>query len=125
MHEPVAEAVLHSDAATGLGDILRAGCSDLRRTFDGWVASTPKPYRDFATFFVLQGFQYLIVVVNTRAFTHLQYGMTAATDFVFCWLSWTLWKKISEAEGWAAKSGYMLGGTCGSLLGMYLTRVWG
>jgi hypothetical protein len=97
----------------------------MRRACAGTVASFSQPVRDFATFFVLQGLQFVIVVINTRAFTHLQYTAAFVSDLVFCWLSWMLWKRLVEAEGTWAKLGYMLGGGCGSLLGMYLTRVWG
>lgn len=79
----------------------------------------------FGLFFGLQGTNFLLIVVNMRAAAHLQYTMAALTDFLICLLSWTLLKKITEAQGWSAKLGYAFGGTCGSLLAMWLTRVWG
>lgn len=85
----------------------------------------PKGLRDFLTFFVMQGAQFLVIVVNNRAMNHLQYTATAASDALFCFMSWTIWKKIAEAEGGWAKAGYVAGGTAGSLLGMWLTRIWG
>lgn len=85
----------------------------------------PSGPRDFAFFFILQGTQFVIVVVNGRAFNHLQYTITAVTDAMFCLLSWTIWKRMKDAEGWWAKAGYVLGGTVGSLVGMYITRMWG
>lgn len=90
-----------------------------------YLGRTPKQAKDFLTFFVLQGAQFLVVVVNNRAFNHLQYVWAASTDAAFCLLSWTIWKKIAEAEGVWAKMGYVAGGTTGSLLGMWLTRMWG
>jgi hypothetical protein len=81
--------------------------------------------KTFVTFGAMQGLNFLLIVVNVRASSHLQYAMTAATDFAICLLSWSLFKKTMDAEGWAAKLGYATGGACGSLIAMWLTKTWG
>lgn len=81
--------------------------------------------RPFLLFAALQATNFLLITVNYRAVAHVQYVWAALTDGIICLLSWTLLKKISEASGWSARIGYACGGMGGSLLGMWLTRIWG
>lgn len=80
---------------------------------------------DFATFAALQGISFVVAVVNIRALAHLQYGWAVLTDGLICWLGWTLFQKLKEANSTPAKVGYIVGGMAGSLVGMWVTRVWG
>jgi hypothetical protein len=80
---------------------------------------------NFWFFFLIQVVDFVIVVINFRAVTHLHYTVAVITDGIICALGWTFLKKLKEEDGKEARAGFILGGMVGSLLGMYLTRVWG
>lgn len=72
---------------------------------------------EFVAFFVL--------VANTRAYTKGLYGWTAATDMFFCAQLWTQNKVMTEdknARTWAAGLGTTIGGACGSLFAIWITK---
>ena len=79
----------------------------------------------FATFAALQALNFVLITVNYRAVAHQQYAWAIVTDGVICLLGWSLLKRVMDAQGWPARSGYIVGGMVGSAAGMYLTRVWG
>jgi hypothetical protein len=81
--------------------------------------------RDFASFAALQALAYFILVANIRALAHLNYPMAAITEASYLLIQWTVLRRVVGATGWRAKSGYIVGGTLGSLLSMWLTRAWG
>lgn len=81
--------------------------------------------RNFLSFAILQAVAYFILVANIRALAHLNYPMAAITEVVYLAVQWTVIRRIVVADGWAAKLGYIAGGTAGSLLSMWVTRAWG
>lgn len=81
--------------------------------------------RPFLFFAFLQATNFLLITINYRAVAHVQYVWAALTDGAICLLSWTLLKKIASADGWPSRIGYACGGMGGSILGIWLTRVWG
>jgi hypothetical protein len=82
-------------------------------------------WRSFAKFAALQSVNFVIAVANIRALAHLQYGWAVLTDGLICILMWTIIKNIGEAKDPYAKVGYVIGGMVGSLVGMFLTQMWG
>jgi hypothetical protein len=82
-------------------------------------------WRSFAKFGALQSVNFVIAVANIRALAHLQYGWAVLTDGLICILMWTIIKQIGEARDPYAKVGYVLGGMVGSLVGMWITNMWG
>ena len=81
--------------------------------------------RAFLTFMALQALNFVLITVNYRAVAHEQYEWAILTDGVICLLGWSLLKRLTGADGWWARGGYVCGGMIGSAAGMYLTRVWG
>ncbi len=81
--------------------------------------------RTFLTFFSLQGMNFLLLVCNIRAVAHQQYAWAVITDGVICAVSWTLLQHRLACDSMIAKAGFITGGMVGSLLGMWLTKVWG
>lgn len=78
----------------------------------------------FCFFFVAQFLSYFLVVANTRAYTQGRYVWTAFTDILFAAQAFLVLRKMirdQEATGFWAGSGYVLGGTCGSLLSIFVT----
>lgn len=79
----------------------------------------------FALLFVAEFISFFIIVANTRAFTHDSYFWTAITDTLFSLQSFAMVKLMmddAKARSWWAGAGATLGGTCGSLLSIYVTR---
>ncbi len=81
--------------------------------------------RIFLTFFGLQGMNFILLVVNIRAVAHSQYLWAVLTDGLICAVSWTLLQHRLACDSMVAKAGFILGGMIGSLVGMWLTRIWG
>jgi hypothetical protein len=82
-------------------------------------------WRSFAKFAVLQSLYFIVAVTNIRALAHLQYGWAVLTDGLFCILTWTIVKNIGEAKDPYSRIGYVIGGMVGSLIGMWITNMWG
>ena len=83
----------------------------------------------FVFFFFETFITYFILVANTRAFTQANYLWTAITDTLFTAQSWIVGTACIEDKDartrWAAM-GSIIGGTCGSLFSIFLTkRVYG
>jgi len=79
----------------------------------------------FALLFVAEFISFFIVVANTRAFTHDNYLWTAITDTLFSAQKFAVAKLMmsdTKARTWWAGLGATLGGTCGSLLSIYVTK---
>lgn len=79
----------------------------------------------FSLLFVAEFFSFFIIVANTRAFTHDSYLWTAITDTLFSLQSFAMAKLMMDdarARTWAAGLGATLGGTCGSLLSIFVTK---
>lgn len=69
---------------------------------------------------------FFLVVVNTRAYTQGLYGWTLATDAFFItqsfWVSKWMTENV-EARGWIAYLGFLIGGVCGSLAAIFVTKL--
>lgn len=76
----------------------------------------------FCFFFGMEFFAYFLIVANTRAFTQGLYGWTAVTDGVFSFSNFYFISKVAKTETKAAWAGYTLGGTCGSLVSIWMTK---
>lgn len=79
----------------------------------------------FALFFIMQFLSYNILVANIRAVARLHYQAAAYTEMAHLALLWVVIRQVVEANTLEAMFGYILGGTTGTLLSMYLTRKWG
>jgi hypothetical protein len=79
----------------------------------------------FCMFFVAELLAYFIIVANTRAFTHGLYFWTAITDAFFSAQQFFFAKLMIDdpaARSWASGAGCVLGGTCGSLIAIWVTK---
>lgn len=75
--------------------------------------------------FVTELISFFIIVANTRAFTQGNYVWTAITDTIFSAQGFVMFKLMAdnkEARTWWAGLGCTLGGTCGSLLSIWVTK---
>jgi hypothetical protein len=79
------------------------------------------PWQEFCFFFCVEALSYFLIVANTRAFTQGLYFWTASTDFVFAGSNFFLIRKVAKTDTKAAWAGYTFGGTCGSLISMWIT----
>jgi hypothetical protein len=78
----------------------------------------------YAILFFGQGVNFLIAVINMRAIASGRWAITAASDFVFCLVSYTLIQRIAHAGSTFELLAYAAGGTTGSLAAMWVTRHW-
>lgn len=79
-------------------------------------------FGQFAFFFITQMMSYFLIVANTRAFVGLHYLWTGVTDTLIASWGFVSVKLIADGKrGWVAGLGYTLGGTCGSLLSIWVT----
>lgn len=72
-----------------------------------------------------EAFSFFVIVANTRAYTQGNYFWTAATDTLFsaqCFLMSKLMIDDVRARSWSTGLGFTIGGTIGSLLGIYATK---
>jgi hypothetical protein len=80
----------------------------------------------FLLFGLMEGFAFFIIVANTRAFTQGNYFWTAVTDTLFTAQTFFVSKLMidnKEARSWAAGLGMTVGGTCGSLASIAVTKL--
>lgn len=80
----------------------------------------------FALFFAAELLAYFVIVANTRAFTHGLYFWTAVTDAFFSAQQFAMAKLMidsAEARSWSAGAGCVLGGTSGSLIAIWATKM--
>lgn len=78
--------------------------------------------RDFFVMFGSQLAAYLLITANYRSVARGDYFWTAATDLTFAAFNFGLIRRIAKSETRAAWAGYVLGGCCGSLLGIFCSR---
>lgn len=78
----------------------------------------------FSLMFIAELISFFVIVANTRAFTHGNYGWTAITDGAFSLQNFVMLKLMVDDEKarslWAGL-GYTAGGICGSLLAIFVT----
>ena len=76
----------------------------------------------FAVFFALMFLNYGLVCINMRMIARGSYLGTAWTDAAIAALGFTLIRSIADTDALIAQLGYVSGGVCGSMLGLWLTR---
>jgi hypothetical protein len=76
----------------------------------------------FGLFFALMFVTYALVSINTRMTARGSYLGTAWSDALIAVLGFTLIRRVAEAVALVAQVGYVCGGVCGSMLGLWLTR---
>ncbi len=82
-------------------------------------------YGQFLLMFITEFISFFIIVANTRAFTQGNYFWTAATDTLFSAQGFVMFKLMidqKEARSWWSGAGCTLGGTCGSLFSIWVTK---
>jgi len=81
-----------------------------------------KPIRDAIIMFVIQTFNYGMMVVNYRAVAQANYFWSALSDFMLATFSFFVIKKIANSDdSWHLWFGYAMGGVAGSLLGIEIS----
>lgn len=78
----------------------------------------------FSLGFVVELISFFIIVANTRAYTHGNYGWTIITDTLFSMQSFCMAKLMMDdknARTWWMGAGYTVGGTLGSCLAIFVT----
>lgn len=78
--------------------------------------------REFATFFAMMFFNYLLLCLNYRYVAKGSYVGTAWTDASIAALGFTVIQQVATAQTWVARAGYIFGGVLGAQLGLWLTR---
>jgi hypothetical protein len=79
----------------------------------------------FWLMFVTECICFFVIVANTRAYTQGNYFWTAVTDTIFSAQGFVMGKLMmddKEARSWASGAGCTIGGTCGSLLSIWVTK---
>lgn len=80
--------------------------------------------KEFFLFFLIQLILYLLLVVNYRAVSLVDYTGTVITDFIIASFNFFVVRKIAKSEDsfhqWA---GYALGGAIGGVVGLYISKV--
>lgn len=72
-------------------------------------------------FFLTQFVSYLLLVVNYRYVAAGSYVGTAASDFAIVWVNYALVQRIAMSKSGWDRLWLALGGTAGSMVGLYLT----
>lgn len=67
---------------------------------------------------------FLFATINIRACAKGWVKATLSTDAIIAGLNFSLVVWIAEAGGFIEQISYVLGGVCGSAVGMYLTKHW-
>jgi hypothetical protein len=78
--------------------------------------------KTFAGFFAVQFLSYSLFCWNYRAVAQARYGDVFASDVACATVSFYLIKKVSGATSHWAMAGYILGGACGALFSVWLTK---
>jgi hypothetical protein len=76
----------------------------------------------FLLFFALMFLNYGLLCINYRMVARGSYLGTAWSDAAVAALGFTLIRHVAEADSILAQAGYVCGGVCGSMLGLWLTR---
>jgi hypothetical protein len=80
---------------------------------------------DFAKGAAIQFVSYVNLTINFRAIAHEQYSIAALTATLAALNAYYIVRLIShEEKGHAALFGMVVGGVCGDLMGIWLTRAW-
>lgn len=79
----------------------------------------------FSLMFVTEMFCFFIICCNTISYTHGSYFWTAVTDTIYSLQAFLMMKIMTEddkARSFWSGLGCTLGGTCGSLLAILVTK---
>lgn len=76
----------------------------------------------FLLFFGLMFLNYGLNVINFRMVARGSYLGTAWSDAAIALLGFSLIQHVATANTTEAMAGYVIGGVCGSMLGLWLTR---
>jgi hypothetical protein len=76
----------------------------------------------FLLFFGLMFLNYGLACINFRMVARGSYWGTAWSDTALALLTFTLIRHVAQTDALIAQVGYVCGGVCGSLLGLWLTR---
>jgi hypothetical protein len=76
----------------------------------------------FCLFFALMFLNYGLNAINFRMVARCSYLGTAWSDVAIAVLGFTLIRHVASTDAWVAQAGYVSGGLCGSMLGLWLTR---
>jgi hypothetical protein len=79
--------------------------------------------KTFLLFFALMFLTYGLACINFRMIARGSYFGTAWSDAAIALLGFTLIRYVASTDALIAQVGYVSGGVCGSMLGLYLTRV--
>ena len=80
--------------------------------------------RSFLVSAVVQWAAYLVLTVNFRAIAGGHYAYAGATAMLAAFLAYTIVRRVTRDETWATALGMMVGGACGDISGIWLTRHW-
>jgi len=64
-----------------------------------------------------------MLTINFRAVAQANYLFTGISDFIISIVSFFIMKKVAEAKSKSAMFGYALGGACGSLIAIFVTKI--
>ena len=78
--------------------------------------------RTFSLFFALMFINYGLNAINFRMLARGSYWGVAWTDASIALFGFTIIRSIAETDAFIAQAGYVMGGVCGSMLGLWLTR---
>jgi hypothetical protein len=81
--------------------------------------------KSFWKIFALQLIDFILICINFRAVAHLQYVPAILTDTLMCAMGWSFFQIMKDDSSRGARAGFIVGGAVGSLIGMYVTRLWG
>lgn len=81
----------------------------------------------FAFYFLIQFISYALIVANGRAYVQGAYIWTAITDGLIAFQNFIVFRRFvkdssTEIHG-PSLVGYVLGGTCGSLVAIWITKI--
>lgn len=77
----------------------------------------------FCFYFGMQFASYFLIVANMRAIATISMFWTGATDFAIATQGYWIMRSISQqADGFWPWLGYALGGMCGSLFSLLVTK---
>ena len=78
--------------------------------------------KSFMLIFGVQFIQYCIVSISYRAMAQGRYVWTFVTDMIYGLNSFYLIKRIMKSDSNLEIIGYTLGGACGSMLAIWITK---
>ncbi len=78
--------------------------------------------RTFSFFFAVQFVSYALITWNYRSIAQGRISAVFASDLCFAAVNFTLIKRVAKAECPWAMAGYVLGGACGSVASVVVTK---